>query len=178
MAQEPTLLSGDDFDALFKIFAESAFRLETRESYYEKGEMKAFLDRGPAAIPADFLAEWYELMRSHVKAGRQIRRVRIVSEPHSDYTKFGIWLARRNIDAGEDIRYLPRKKAGSLNLPDIDYWLFDDSQMYIVRFSGDDSLLGAEKVTDAKSIAQARVWRDVAWRNAIPRDVYAQATEL
>ena len=47
-----------------------------------------------------------------------MERVRVVSEPHSDYTRFGIDLARRlNVPAGEDIRYLPRVGRGSWACP-------------------------------------------------------------
>ena len=36
-------------------------------------------------------------------------RVRVVSEPHDDYTRFLLDLARINVAAGEDIRYLPAR---------------------------------------------------------------------
>ena len=164
-------LSGDAFEALFTSFQKTAFRLETRESYYEKDEMSAFLSEGPDAVPAGFLDEWYALIRSHVKAGRQVRRVRVVSEPHSDYTKFGLWLAKRNVAAGEDIRYLPRPRAQALGLPNIDYWLIDSNRMYLVHFADDDSLLGAEHIEDPDRIRQAQEWRDIAWQHAIPLEV-------
>ncbi|MEV7969279.1 DUF6879 family protein [Sphaerisporangium sp. NPDC088356] len=170
---ETQLLSGDDFETLFTSFQSSAFRLEARESYYEQDELKAFLEFGPRAIPDDFLHEWYHLMRSHADAGREVRRVRVVSEPHSDYTRFGLWLSERNVTAGEDIRYLPRPQAEALRLPTIDYWLLDSTRMYILRFTDDDNLLGGELVTDPDVLRQALEWRDIAWEHAIPRAEYA-----
>ncbi|MGW7529994.1 DUF6879 family protein [Streptomyces sp. NPDC054783] len=170
---EVPLLSGSAFDELFTSFTESAFRLETRESYYEQEELAAFLEGGPDAVPEDFLADWYALMRSHAEAGRSVRRVRVVSEPHSDYTRFGLWLSGRNVAAGEDIRYLPRTEAESLNLPNVDYWIFDSSRLYVVHFRDDDTLLGAEPVTDPAAIKQAITWQEISWPRAVPRDVYA-----
>jgi len=169
------LLSGARFEELFSSFSTSAYRLESRESYYEQDELNAYLAGGPKAVPEDFLKEWFQLMRSHRSAGRTIRRVRVVSEPHSDYTRFGLWLSAKNVEAGEDIRYLPRPTAAEISVPRMDYWLFDDSRLYIVHFAADDSLLGAEQVQDDKQVQQAREWRDVAWARAIPRAEYARA---
>lgn len=175
MSNSSELLSGADFEALFRSFDRTAFRLETRESYYERDELAKFISAGPGAIPDDFLADWYELIRSHAAAGREVRRVRVVSEPHSDYTRFGLWLSGRNVAAGEDIRYLPRRDAQALGLPEIDYWLFDDDRLYIVRFADDDTLLGAEPIADRDMLEQARTWRDSAWQKSIPRDTYFAA---
>lgn len=171
---ERQVLSGDDFEALFTSFTRSAFRLETRESYYEQKELKDFLELGPQAIPDEFLRDWYKLMREHAAAGRSVRRVRVVSEPHSDYTRFGLWLSGRNVQAGEDIRYLPRRDAESLGLPNLDYWLLDSDRMYIVRFADDDTLVGGELVTNRSLVAQASRWEEMAWERAIPRDEYAR----
>jgi hypothetical protein len=169
----PDLLAGPNFESLFSSFASTAFRLETRESYYEMNELKAFLSGGPNAVPANFLQDWLRLMRANIAAGRQIRRVRIVSEPHSDYTRFGLWLSGHNVNAGEDIRYLPRAQADELGLPKIDYWIFDSGRLFIVHFADDNSLLGAEANTDAAAIAQALAWQETAWKHSIPRDVYS-----
>lgn len=76
--------------------------------------------------------------------GRQRRRangcpgVQVVSEPWSDYTKFGMYAARGNIDAAEDIRSLPRPRAADLGLPvqmpGYDYWLFDSRFIVVLHF--------------------------------------------
>jgi hypothetical protein len=168
----PRLLKGVAFDALFSSFTATAFRLETRESYDEPNELAAFLSGGRDAVPADFLEDWHKLIRSHAAAGRRVCRVRVVSEPHSDYTRFGLNISERNVAAGEDIRYLPRVRAEELGLPDIDYWMFDSSRLYVMRFADDDTMLGAEPVISPAIIAQALTWQEVAWSHAIPRAAY------
>ena len=168
------LLRGRDFEALFTSFSTSAFRLETREAYYEKDELELFLAGGPSAVPDDFLADWYALMRHHAADGRTVQRVRVVSEPHSDYTRFGLWLSGRNVAAGEDIRYLPRSRAQQLGLPQLDFWLFDSMRLFLVRFADDDTLRGAEPIGEPDAISQARRWRDAAWAHATPRSVYTR----
>jgi hypothetical protein len=164
------LLTGVDFRQLFHSFQHTAFRLEVRESYYEKEQLGQFMAGGPVDI--SYMDTWLaQIVKSRV-AGKRVERVRIVSVPHSDYTRYGLWLCQYNTRAGEDIRYLERVQA--TGLPDHDYWLFDASRLYIVRFTDDDQLLGAEPIDDPGAIIQANAWRDAAWHHAIPYDQYVK----
>jgi hypothetical protein len=108
------------------------------------------------------------MMRRRTALGQRMARVRIVAEPHSDYTRFGIDLARINVAAGEDIRYLPRAKAMGLDLPSHDFWLIDSRRVAILHFGDDDVLLGAEIATGPTVVARHSGWRDMAWRAAVP----------
>jgi hypothetical protein len=45
------------------------------------------------------------------------------------------------------------------SLPDFDYWLFDSSRLYVLRFTDEDSLIGAEQVIDAARIVAANAAR-------------------
>jgi hypothetical protein len=174
---ESKRLGLEEFGQLFSSFNQSAFRLESRESYYEQDELKIWLQKGPSGLPDNMWQEWYDLMSEHRRAGRSVRRVRVVSEPHSDYTRFGLWISNRNARAGEDIRYLERSKAEELEIPAIDYWLFDSNRLDIVLFDDENEgeLLGAEETVDPERVKQAKMWLDTAWDAAVPRDVYAAA---
>jgi hypothetical protein len=77
-----------------------------------------------------------------------------------------------NRAAGEDIRYLPRQQADTLDLPGHDFWLFDSTLLAVLHFDGDDQLLGAEVVADPATVVQHCYWRDVAWHHAVPRERY------
>jgi len=155
-------------------YEHTAFRLETRERYNEPEEvepLRRFLIGEPDYA---WNEEWAAMMRQRTAAGQHMGRVRIVSEPHSDYTRFGLDLARINVAAGEDIRYLPRAMAKGLDLPDHDFWLIDSSRLAILRFGEDDMLLGAEVPTNPAIIGQHCYWRDVAWHYAVPLMNYAE----
>jgi hypothetical protein len=95
-----------------------------------------------------------------------------LSEPHSDYTRFGLDLARVNVAAGEDIRYLSRDRAERLELPGYDFWLIDSPRVAIVRFGEDDVLGGAEIPADPAVVARQCLWRDLAWQHATPFAAY------
>jgi hypothetical protein len=165
------VLTGEDFRDLFRTFEHAAFRLEVREGYYEKEQLSQFLAGGPVDLA--YMESWLALMVQLRVQGKRVERVRVVSRPYSDYTRYGLWLAQYNTQAGEDIRYLVRDQAAGL--PDHDYWLFDSSQLYIVRFSEADELLGAEPVEDLAEIVQHGYWRDAACHHAVPYHQFVEA---
>lgn len=161
------LVRGQEFVSFVLGYQHTAFRLERRERYNEQEEAEP-LRRFLAGEP-DYAwnEEWAAMMRRRTARGERMERVRVVSEPHSDYTRFGLDLARVNVAAGEDIRYLSRDRAEGLDLPDYDYWLIDSCKVGILHFGDDDVLLGAEIHTDPAVIVQHCYWRDLAWHYAV-----------
>jgi hypothetical protein len=170
------LLTGEEFRRLCQTFGHTAFRLETHDRYVDEEE-KEPLRRFLAGEPPDddWFMDWYEAVAQLVAEGRRMERVRVVSEPHSDYTRFGIDLAQRlNVPSGEGIRYLPRLQARNLDLPEEDFWLLDSSRVLVLHFDGDVSL-GAELVTHPDEVIRRAYWRDVAWHFARPLSEYARS---
>jgi hypothetical protein len=116
---------------------------------------------------------WLGMVRDATAAGRLFSRVRIVSVPLSDYSRFGLWAARHTRAAGDDIRYLTRAQADALGLPKRDYWLFDSRKLVRMHFGEDDRFIEAEVVEDPTAIVEHNYWRDVARHHAISRDEFA-----
>jgi hypothetical protein len=162
------LLDGEAFRRLFDTYAHTAFRLETREQYVVDEEQEP-LRRFLAEEPADdaWMEDWLVDIRAAIAAGKRVERVRVVNEPHSDYTRFGLDLARLTVGAGEDIRYLPRSRAQHLTLPDEDFWLFDSERVVVLRFDDDDHLLGVQVLDDPAEVVRRCQWRDAAWHHAV-----------
>jgi hypothetical protein len=102
------------------------------------------------------------MVREATQAGRLFARVRVVSTPLSDYSRFGLWLARHTREAGDDIRYLARDQADAGGLPQHDYWLFDSRLLVMMHFGEDDRFTYAEVVDDPAAIVQHNYWRDAA----------------
>lgn len=168
------ITSRDEFSRLFDTFEHTAFRLEVREAYAEPGEREP-LRKFLAGEPDD--ARWHRPWLSYIRkvtgAGCRFTRVRVVSRPLSDYSRFGLAGAIINNSAGEDIRYLERPDAVAAGLPDHDYWLFDSRKLAVMHFADDDRLLGFELVEDPSAIVQHNYWRDVAWHLAVKREDFA-----
>jgi len=112
------------------------------------------------------------MIRQATADGRRFARVRIVSVPLSDYSRFGLWAAQFTSDAGEDIRYLARDVAAGLDLPNHDYWLFDSRLLVRMHFSEQDKFQGGEVIDDPAEIVEHNYWRDAAQHHAIRREEF------
>lgn len=118
------------------------------------------------------------MLREATARGRRFARVRVVTLPLTDYSRFGVWCAQFTNGAGEDIRYLTRAKAETAGLPNHDYWLFDSRKLVRMHFSDNDAFLGGEVIEDAAEIVKHNYWRDAAWHHAVRRDDFATEQQL
>ena len=124
------------------------------------------------------MQSWLDMLREAASKGRRFARVRVVTLPLNDYSRFGVWCAQFTNGAGEDIRYLPREPAEAGGLPNHDYWLFDSSKLVRMHFDDNDAFLGGEVIEDATEIVKHNHWRDAAWHHAVRRDDFATEQHL
>lgn len=171
MGRVLSLLLGPEFNRLFREFEHTAFRLETRDRYNAPREAEA-LRQFVAGEPVElgWRTTWLRMVRDATRAGRCFSRVRVVSIPMSDYSRFAVFCSGQANAAGEDIRYLQRDEAEGL--PDYDYWLFDSHKLVRMHFDEDDVMRGGEVITDPAEIVRANHWRDVAWHRAWLRETF------
>jgi hypothetical protein len=173
------LLVGDEFGQLFYSFEHTAFRLEVRDRYdssYENESLLKFLAGEKDDLP--WIQDWLTMIRAATAAGKHFRRVRVVSLPLTDYSRFGVWASQFTTAAGEDIRYLVRDQAQDMGVPNHDYWLFDSRLLVAMRFDDADRFLGGEVIEDPAVIVQHNYWRDAAWHRAVRRDDFATEQHL
>lgn len=167
------LLTGELFDDLFRSFDHEAFHLEVQDSYdtpEESEPFQVFL----TGKSDDFLWHqgWLNLVREATKSGRHIRRARVITVPHADYTRWGLVVAEHNIAAGEDIRWLPRHLVDPGALTSDDYWLFDDERVVFTVFEPSGQFVGGAATADPTIVAHCRAVKDRVWRMAIPHAQY------
>ena len=113
------------------------------------------------------------MLREATAAGRRFSRVRVVSLPLTDYSRFGVWCAQFTKRRGEDIRYLPRPRPRQPGCRSHDYWLFDSRKLVRMHFDDNDAFLGGELVDDPEEIVSHNYWRDAARHHARRRDDFA-----
>jgi hypothetical protein len=149
-----------------------------RERYNSPREAEPF-KKFLAGEPDDLAwhQSWLTMLKQASHQRRKFSRVRVVSVPLSDYSRFGLWLSQFANSAGDDIRYLMRDKASTLDLPAHDYWLFDSYKLVRMHFGEDDRFLGGEAIKDPTAIVQHNYWRDAAWHYAVPRSEFKQRVE-
>ncbi|UED86592.1 DUF6879 family protein [Streptomyces profundus] len=161
---------------LFESCRESASHLEMRDNYAVQEELADIAkwragQWGPEE-DAESKAGWLALMRSTAARGVRLRRARVVSEPVSEYIRFEHEGTPQNIDAGEDVRWLPRTRASGLVLPGNDCWIFDGTTVLFNHFTGDGGWVGNELTTDpvvAKHCAEAF---ESVWRLGVPHQEF------
>jgi hypothetical protein len=86
--------------ALFRDFERDAFHLEVQDSYHtpdEPGPFDLFLTGQHDGF--DWFQPWLDLVSGVTQAGRVVRRARVVSVPHRDYTRWGLTVAEHNVAA-------------------------------------------------------------------------------
>ncbi len=169
-----TLLDPAAFGAFVEGYQFTAYRLETRESYSSPPQEKLDAFLAGQLHDESWLDDWLGLVVRKKVLGAQMERVRVVSEPWSDYTRLGLHLSRLNVAAGEDIRYLARTRADKLGLPEFDYWLIDGDRACTLRFADDGAFLGGELLDDPAAIVKLHHYREIARHHAQPRAAYLQ----
>jgi hypothetical protein len=175
-----TLITDEEFAGMFRAFRESAFRLETREHYamtYEREGFARFLEgrpQPPAELP--WWKAWLDQMRDLTREGKRIERVRLVSDPPSDYQRWELWATPWHAEAGERISYLSRYAAEALGVPvDDDWWLFDSERLVIMKFTAAGEVGHRALITDPGIVARHCEWRDLAASHAATAGAFAAA---
>lgn len=145
--------------------------MEVRDRYNAPREVESFrkfLDGEPDNL--SWAESWFSMIREATAEGRLFSRVRVVTLPLTDYSRFGLWASSFTSGAGEDIRYVTRDEARKAELPNHDYWLFDSRKLVRMHFGDEDRFLGGEIIEDAVEIVKHNYWRDAARHCALRRD--------
>jgi len=166
-------LSYEDFSGLFQQVKHEALHLEMRDSYGTEAEIP-HLAKWAANEPDDlgWLEPWCTRIRDATAAGRSFRRVRVVSEPLSDYQRWARSTTAVMVDAGEDIRWLPRARVSELMFPGNDFWLFDNELLVFLVFAGNGLVVDRQATADVSVIARSRASFEAAWVLSIPHCDY------
>ncbi|WP_067685819.1 DUF6879 family protein [Nocardia jejuensis] len=166
-------ISDDEFDRLLREFDREAVHLETRDAYGTTVELP-YLAKWSAGEPDDlsWLDGWRATLGTHVRAGRSIRRARIVSEPLSAYQRWSHSIAHALVEAGEDIRWVPRRRISSIALPGNDFYLLDAALVIYLHYTGDGGAAGKSVSTDPHDIRLCHTAFEAVWRSSVPHRDY------
>jgi hypothetical protein len=162
-----------EFNDLFTSFQREALHLEMRDAYgteVELPHLRKWLTGEPD--DTDWLQPWFDTVRAGTEAGKRFRRARIVSEPLSDYQRWVIKDTHLYVEAGEDIRWAPRRLVSTVALPGNDFWLFDDELVVFILFAGNGLVVNNLVTTDAAAIQLCRSSFETVWQLSIPNREY------
>jgi hypothetical protein len=162
-------LEGEVWSRYFRDFTSSAFRLELRQVYTMPGEADEFKRFQEGELPPPgYHYGWLDTVANARQAGKTMRRVRVVTRPLTDYTRYEFaWGFIYNVEAGEDIRILDLTDQPDFNLPEHDFWLFDESTVVNLMYNPDGTQIGRELV-EHPDFGRYLAWREATWELAVP----------
>jgi hypothetical protein len=167
----------DGLPSFAKLLADchrSAVHLEMRDAYavgYEADDFAGWRKTGRWDNPESW-GPWMNLVSEAVARGVVMRRARIVSEPVTEYIRFEHAGTVNNVAAGEQVRWLPRRRASDIALPGNDFWAFDDRLVLWNHFTGDGDLAGHELTDDPAVVKLCTSAFQTVWEWAIPHAEY------
>jgi hypothetical protein len=163
------------FSELIAATTAAAVHLEMRDAYTPDDQR--FLDwLAGKPLPEQANPEWSALVRAHAARGVRFRRARVVAEPIAPFIRFEYEItATVNIAAGEQVRWLPRRRASDLCLPGNDFWVFDDRLVRFGYFAGDGEFLEHELADDPAVVRLCGTAFEAVWKRAVPHAEYRPA---
>ncbi|MGH8966160.1 MAG: DUF6879 family protein [Actinomycetes bacterium] len=170
-AQVPT------YPELLRSAANRAVHLELRDVYTIEGEKERIAAwragrRWDRNDRASWWRPWLDVVAETAARGVAVQRARVVSEPLSEYLRYSYSYAFTNAEAGEQLRWLSRRRASDLALPGNDCWLVDHRLVLFNHFDGEGRPAGVEVSEDPNVV---RLWSSAfesVWERAIDHETY------
>jgi hypothetical protein len=160
---------GAEFADLCRNFAHSAWRWECQGTYHEAEEREPLLAWRDGHPDNSFLTPWLDQIRALRAQGRTFERVRMMTDPPTEYLRWMFEITHLNVEAGEDIRWIGEDHARRLGAPGEDFYLFDDRLVATLHFD-ENGVAGAEVTDDPDTVARHRQWREIVWPVAVPHN--------
>ena len=164
------------FEELIAGTQRSAVHLEMRDAYVPDDPSFIAWQGGPPYDRTQREADWHALAGGALARGVVMRRARIISEPVTPYIRFEYDVTdSMNIAAGEQVRWLPRRRASDLALPGNDFWVFDDRLVRFGYFAGDGTRLGHEVTDEPAVVKLCAAAFEAVWERATDHRDYRPA---
>ena len=166
-------LSVAEFEEAIRHFDRESVHLEMRDAYGTEVELP-HMAAWAAGEPDDlaWLQPWCDDLRRFVAAGKTVRRARIVSEPLSPYRRWTYDNASVMVDAGEDIRWVPRSLVSSVALPGNDFFMLDHRIVIFLHYAGSGLNTDFTTSTDPHDINLCTTAFEAVWKLGVPHREY------
>lgn len=165
---------------LFDTFERSCFRLEALDAYDVPQDTKRLAQflAGETMDPRTVETNpWLQRVQRTTGEGRSMARVHAVGRPLTDYIRYELDCYAENVAAGEHVLIADRGlHDDALAHLDVDFWLFDDRFVAVMRYGEGGRFLGAED--DSDHLDHYRALRDQAVAAAVPYRQFMESEGL
>ncbi|TFE24655.1 hypothetical protein E0F15_21140 [Frankia sp. B2] len=152
--------------------ARSVCKVELRDNYAVDQELFAAWRAGDSEAVARAAGASRDKVAARVAAGIRLRRVKVVSEPLSEYQRFAFDYSAHAVEAGEDIRWVPRRLVSTVLLPGNDFFVLDDDLVIFNVLDGADRRAEQQLYRDADVVGLCRGAFDAVWTVSTPHRVF------
>jgi hypothetical protein len=167
------LITAEERRRLIDGATREAAHLEMRDNY---GGDRHLFDRWQAGDhDLAFMNGWCERVRAGIAKGKGYRRACVVSEPLSDYQCWAYAVSGPQVEAGEDLRWVPRRLLSAVALPGNDFWLLDGEIVTFGIFSGADERVEIQLCTEPDVVKFCRDSFEAVWALSISHREYHPA---
>ena len=148
----------------------SLFRFEGLQDYSgEDGDeaVSYFLKTGQLLTVPDNTNDWWRNMKARRERGVVTSRVRLVSEPLTDYTKMELaYLQKAKAYSGDDVRTITLTEYCKIVPKDLpDFYLIDDQVVFTMQYGPLGTYLGS---TQIDTVSQYRDIKDALMARSVP----------
>ena len=165
-------VSSPALDDLLPTAQRAALHLEMRDTYAGSSPTFAAWLAGEPLDRTEPDRQWHARITPLAARGIDVHRARIISEPVSDFIRYEHEVTPdANIAAGEKVRWVPRGRVSDLALPGNDFWLIDDTVLFL-HFSGDGRRVDTELVTEPAVWTLCATAFETAWQRGIDHADY------
>jgi Family of unknown function (DUF6879) len=168
------LISAKERRDLISGIKHEALHMEMRDFY--AGDLEMFSAwQTDGTVDLTVTEQWCAEVRAGVAAGRVYRRACVVSEPLSDYQRWAYLVTDPQVEAGEDLRWVPRRLLSTVALPGNDFWLLDNEVAVFGIFSGAHVRVEIQLYRDPAVVSFCRNAFETAWAVSISHRDYRPA---
>ncbi|WP_406269712.1 hypothetical protein OH799_27195 [Nocardia sp. NBC_00881] len=175
-------LPNDESSKLLAMANSRAVHLEVADDHAVSDEdepMRRFLAGQPPVDPDNYPTswrQWEDLVAETTARGVAVQRIRVVTEPLTDYIRFLHAISGRNEQYGEDIRWLPRHTVDPAEYTTDEWWLLDDDILAWTLFDSAGDFVGFAVTRDPVEVVRAIGVRDRLWVKAVRHSDYVPET--
>ena len=152
--------------------ARDLLKIELRDDYGMDAALLEAWRAGDRETVRRSAQEYAAEVASNVATGWSFRRVRVVSEPLSDYQQMALATCGPSVDAGEQLRWLPRRLASAVPLPGNDCFIVDGEVAIFNVLGGDNRLAEIQLSRDGDIVKFCRDAFEAVWLLATTHHEY------
>lgn len=136
------------------------FRFEALQEYFSDGSNEVGNEinrqwRETGEIDMNLMKKWHEFIKKKVQNGVKFIWIRLVEFPLNEYTKSGLYIYKKRLEFGIDIRIITKEKFDKLGI-DVKDFYFLDGKAIVMNYGKSNEFIDCELSEDTEKYREAK----------------------